>query len=107
MTDITINEAGDYVLGPEALKIANEQAKLRGAVSSNKSLLTAAQSTLKMYEDALAADAARETPVPGYADGAKANIAKTQAEIDQLQAQIDKDEATIADLQAQIDAMKP
>ncbi|QUL57580.1 hypothetical protein KDC22_14515 [Paenibacillus tritici] len=107
MTDITVNEAGDYVLGPEALKLANEQAKLRGTVSSNKIMLTAAQSALKMYQDSLTADNAKETPIPGYADGIKVNITKAQEEITRIEQLITKTETEIENLQKQIDEMKP
>lgn len=107
MTDITVNETGDYVLGPDALKLANEKSKLSASTGNKKSLLTAAFSTLKMYEDSLAADAARETPIPGYADGLNANIIKTQAEITKLQQEIATAESDMANLQTQIDAMKP
>ncbi|WP_419884823.1 hypothetical protein [Paenibacillus sp. B-A-8] len=107
MSDITVNETGDYVLGPDSLALANEQAQLRGTISSAKGLLKASQEALKTYEDALTADAARAEPLPGAADALKTNITKTKAEITKLETEIKAAEARVAELQTQLDAMKP
>jgi len=107
MSDITVNESGDYVLGPGALALVTEQGKIRTALGNSKDALTAAQTALKMYEDALAADAARAEPLPGAADALKTNITKTKAEITKLEAEIKAAEARVAELQTQLDAMKP
>ncbi|GAA0134728.1 hypothetical protein YSY43_15680 [Paenibacillus sp. YSY-4.3] len=104
MGDQTAKPEGN-ALSEEALVLVNRIAKLRGDILTHKNNIAAENEHIKVLEDSIAREEARDEELPGSLEILRSNLAKTRAKVAEYQAQIDAAEAEIKKLQAQVDTL--
>lgn len=102
--DQTVKPEGN-ALSDEALTLSNQIIKLQNDILTHRNNITAENEHIKVLEDSIAREEAREEELPGSLEILQSNLTKTREKVAEYQAQIDAAEAEITKLQAQVDAL--